>query len=157
MEEKFFSIKYRTGNNLEELSADLQDLLKETRKFSQNSYSPYSDFKVSACLILDTGETVRGANVENASYPVSICAERTLLSHTVCNYPNSKIKVLAIYVDRDLEQPVPPCGMCRQTILEIEERQELPIEIILFNKKNDFIILDCARDLLPLSFDWKFL
>lgn len=153
MLKKSLSLQYREGNNLEELSEKIQDLITETMRFSGNAYAPYSKFHVSAGLMLSDGTIVKGANMENASYPVSICAERTLLSHTITNYPKQTIDVMVIYVDRNLEHPVPPCGICRQTLLEVELNQKQAIEVILITKGGKFIIFDRAADLLPLYFD----
>ena len=157
MDKKNIQFDFLTGNDLSELDKDLRLLVDETIAFAQNSYSPYSKFKVSACLRLDSGEIVKGANVENASYPVSICAERTLLSYTVSNFPSSIIEVIAIYVDKNLDQPVSPCGLCRQTLLEVEGRQKSSIKIILIAKTGSYIIIHNCRDLLPLSFGGKYL
>ena len=106
---------------------------------------------------LETGEILKGSNIENASYPVSICAERTLLSHAVSNYPNTKIDIITIYVDKDLETAVSPCGLCRQTLLEVESRQDQKIKIILISKSGNFIQFESCADLLPFNFNSDFL
>lgn len=157
MTKKNIHIEYNAGNDYSDLDDAYKLLIDNTIEFANNAYAPYSNFKVSACLILNSGEIIKGTNVENASYPVSICAERTLLSHTVSNHPKAIIKTIAIFVDKDLPSPVPPCGLCRQTMLEIETRQNSPIEIILVSKNKNYIIIEKASDLLPLSFDGNFL
>ncbi|NOQ74317.1 MAG: cytidine deaminase [Crocinitomix sp.] len=136
---------------------DLKALIDETIQFADNAYAPYSKFHVGAGLRLETGEIIKGANMENASYPVSICAERNLLSHTVSNYPNQKITMLVVYVDKDLKVPVPPCGLCRQTLVEVEIRQEQPIQLIMVAKNGTIISLNSCKDLLPWAFDGSFL
>lgn len=153
MEKKSITLHYTIGERISELSATEQDLVKDCIAFSKNAYAPYSKFQVSACLILENGHILKGANVENGSYPVSICAERTLLSHTVSNYPDEKIKTMAIYVDKAVGMPVPPCGLCRQTLLEVELRQQSPIKLILTSKEGPYIVFDRVSDLLPLFFD----
>jgi len=153
MKNKTIQVNYKEGNDLNAFDAKTKDLIEQTIAFSKNAYAPYSNFHVSACLILDNDTVVRGTNVENASYPVSICAERTLLSHTVSNYPSNKIEKIAIYVDKDLSEPVPPCGVCRQTLLEVEKRQKQDIEIILVSKGGTYIVFEKSADLLPLYFD----
>lgn len=153
MEEKKLSVNYSESTSIEEFSPTIQELIERTKAFADNAYAPYSAFHVSAGLILDNDEMLFGANVENASYPVSVCAERTLLSHTLSNHPNNRIKTLAIYVDKAVGQAVSPCGVCRQTLLEAELRQEAPIEIILVSKEGKFIKFSKAADLLPLYFD----
>ena len=157
MQEKSFSITYHEGEDLTELSENIQNLIHQTKAFANNAYAPYSNFHVSAGLLLDDGTITKGANVENASYPASICAERTLLSHTVVNYPYNKITVLAIYVDKLGGRPVPPCGICRQTLLEIELKQKSPIKVILAAKEGNYVQFERAADLLPLYFDGEFL
>ena len=157
MKNKTIHLNYREGNDLSEFSQKDQELINQTIDFSDNAYAPYSNFHVSAGLILDNGKVIKGTNVENASYPVSICAERTLLSHTVSNYPTNKIEKIVIYVDRDLSEPVSPCGVCRQTLLEVEKRQEKNIEVILITKSGTFVVFDKCTDLLPLYFDGEVL
>lgn len=157
MENKLIQVKYKQGNSISVFDEITQRLIQETIDFSNNAYAPYSNFHVSAGLLLDDGNILKGTNVENASYPVSICAERTLLSHTVSNYPESLIQKIAIYVDKNLSEPVPPCGLCRQTLLEVEKRQNQSIEIILISKSGTFVVFEKCADLLPLYFDGEVL
>lgn len=135
----------------------LTNLISETIKFAQNAYAPYSNFKVSAGLLLSDGTILKGTNVENASYPVSICAERTLLSHTVSNYPNQTITDIVVYVDKNLPTPVPPCGLCRQTLAEVEQRQKSPIKIWMVAKNGSVLSVNSTVDLLPWSFSSEYL
>ena len=157
MQKKNLTISYQesTYDSLED--ASLKGLIDATIDFAQNAYAPYSEFKVSAALRLTNGEIVKGANVENASYPVSICAERNLLANTVSNYPNEKITELAVYVDKDLGVPVPPCGLCRQTLVEVERKQGSPIKLHMVAKNGVIITLDSCIDMLPWSFDGSYL
>ncbi|MEX1000661.1 MAG: cytidine deaminase [Crocinitomicaceae bacterium] len=157
MQQKSIHINYQEGSDVKQLPKDIQQLISETIQFADNAYAPYSNFHVSAGLLLENGKILKGANVENASYPVSICAERTLLSHTVSNYPKEKINTLVIYVDRAGTSPVPPCGICRQTLLEVELNQQSPIKVIMVAKAGNFIQFEKAADLLPLYFDGEFL
>lgn len=157
MHKKNIKIEYKEYHYSDLEPGDLKQLIDETITFAQNAYAPYSKFKVSAALQLSNRAVVKGANVENASYPVSICAERNLLSHTVSNYPNEKIEHLVVYVDKDLGAPLPPCGLCRQTLVEIEIRQKKNIQLSMVAKNGTIITLDCCRDLLPLSFDGSYL
>ncbi|MCG8577787.1 MAG: cytidine deaminase [Flavobacteriales bacterium] len=157
MAEKKISFTYQEFDSPQIFEADIQELLQEVIRFSANAYAPYSNFHVSAVLQLEDGTILKGANMENASYPVSICAERNLLSTAVSNYPNLKIKNLAIYVDQNTTTPVPPCGLCRQTLLEVEQRQETDIRLYLLAKNGKVIVIDRCADLLPLYFDGEFL
>jgi cytidine deaminase len=151
--EKTLTVNYEEGNNWRNLNEDLHELIEQTITFSKNAYAPYSNFQVSAGLVLEDGTTEFGTNVENASYPASICAERTLLSHTVSNHPNQKIKTIIIYVDKAVGSPVPPCGICRQTLLEVELNQKSPIRVILVSKEGNYCVFNRSADLLPFYFD----
>ncbi|UKN03232.1 cytidine deaminase [Paracrocinitomix mangrovi] len=153
MQEKKIVVRFQETNQIDQFNEEIQTLISQTKAFSANAYAPYSNFKVSAGLVLDNGEIIKGTNVENASYPVSICAERTLLSHAVSNYPNNVIKTMAVYVDKAIGSPVSPCGVCRQTLLEIELKQKSPIQLILVSKEGVYWIFDSAKDLLPVYFD----
>lgn len=157
MIEKKINITYKIAEGLTEFDLAHQNLIKNTIAFASQAYAPYSQFRVSAALILENGNMLKGTNVENASYPVSICAERTLVSHAVSNYPAVKIKTIAIYVDKKVAAPVPPCGLCRQTLLEVEQRQKSPIQILLVANENNIYIFEKCSDLLPLAFDGEFL
>lgn len=141
----------------EVLNSDTRNLINQTILFAQNAYAPYSNFKVSAGILLESGKTVYGTNVENASYPAGICAERTALSHAISNYPTDPIRTIAIYVDKDLKEPVPPCGICRQSLVEAEQRQKKSIEILLVSTEGLVYRFKRSADLLPLSFGANFL
>ncbi|HAP00681.1 MAG TPA: cytidine deaminase [Bacteroidetes bacterium] len=120
-----------------------------------NSYAPYSEFRVGAAALLSTGEVVTGSNQENASYPIGICAERVTLSAVSATHPGKKIIALAITFrgKKKLSEPVSPCGLCRQTLLEYEQRQESPIKIILRGEGGKVLMIKTVKDLLPLYFD----
>ena len=97
---------------------------------------------------------ISGSNQENASFPCGVCAERTALFTAKSNYPNLKIIKIAITTkSRDFNNtnPVAPCGLCRQVLLEYEIKQKSDIEIYLFNKEK-VIKLNRAKDLLPFYF-----
>lgn len=141
----------------EELSAMDKQLVEEAKTACQGSYSPYSEFRVGAALILADGTIVRGSNQENASYPNGICAERTALFFAGSSYPTLQIKAMAIAAKKGeqfTEIPCPPCGACRQVMLETENRQGgAAIRLILFGTEECYLIEGGARALLPLQFD----
>ncbi|MFI3314279.1 MAG: cytidine deaminase [Rikenellaceae bacterium] len=117
-----------------------------------NSYSPYSNIKVGAAALLSNGNVVCGANLENSSSPVSICAEQSMLC-TINNHCNgvAVIAVAVAAIKEDKQFPITPCGMCRQMLLECEMRQGQNIRII-FNHDSNLKSINSARELLPYAF-----
>ena len=100
-----------------QVDAEMQRLLACAARAAENSYSPYSSFRVGAALRLSNGETVTGTNVENVSYGLTICAERSALVHAVSQF-GPKIRVVAVAVANLNHAASPPCGACRQTLSE---------------------------------------
>ena len=130
-------------------------LLSEARSVTQFAYAPYSNFQVGAYAKLVNGESVSGTNQENASYPVGICAERVLLSSVASQYQNVAIDTIAISYNNtngESDHPISPCGICRQSLSEYEDRVKQPIRIILSGMQGEVYILSTAKHLLPLSF-----
>ena len=143
----------------EELNASDRQLIDKARKTTEHSYAPYSHFYVGAAVLLDNGEIVCGSNQENAASPSGTCAERTALFYAGAKYPDQAVKAIAIAARNDTEEtemPVPPCGACRQVLLETEQRFHTPIRILLYGKK-EILLLKSVNDLLPLSFGISFL
>jgi len=92
-------------------------LIKAAQQAMKNAYAPYSHFKVGAALLTSSGEIITGCNVENASYGVTNCAERTAVFSAVAQIgPQMEISAIAIVNDHDA--PCSPCGACRQVIYE---------------------------------------
>ncbi|MEN9571121.1 MAG: hypothetical protein RL172_2352 [Bacteroidota bacterium] len=138
-----------------ELTAADAFLLNAAREATKNAYAPYSSFYVGAAAMLQNGQLVTGTNQENASYPVTICAERTLLSAVAVQYPGQPVMSMAISYHNGKgtsKQPISPCGICRQTLVEYEERTQTPIRLILGGAEGEVFIIKSARLLLPLSF-----
>lgn len=152
MSKKIYQFEYQKYKNPSELSQDVQKLIEESKKAAEKAYAPYSKFRVGAAILLENGEILKGSNQENASYPVGVCAERTLLSFAHANYPELKKLKLAVSV-LDTDKDVSPCGLCRQTLLEYEALQSQPIEIFLHNQSGSVIVLPSAASLLPLHFN----
>jgi cytidine deaminase len=157
IEDKNLKITFRSGEVKDIKDEAIISLIDSTKDFAVRAYAPYSKFQVSAGALLDDGSTVFGANMENASYPVCICAERNLLSTVVSNYPNQKILQIVVYVDKYLPEPASPCGLCRQTLVEVEGRQNTSIQLFMVSKDGYFIQLNRCSDLLPWGFDGSFL
>ena len=140
--------------DFDELSPDERRLVESAVKATDNSYAPYSNFRVGAAVALDNGEIVTGANQENAAYPSGLCAERTALFSAQAQHPAQPVKMLAIAARNEsglLELPITPCGACRQVIVGVEDRYGKPMEILLYGKSCVYRI-HSAKDLLPLSF-----
>lgn len=146
--------EYKFYENLDELDEKEKKLIRISEEAAKNAHAPYSNFRVGTAVLLENGEIFTGNNQENASYPVGICAERTLLSYVHANYPNLLKKKLAISV-LDTDHIVSPCGLCRQTLLEYESLQNQSIEIILHNRIGSVLVIPSAASLLPLFFDGK--
>ena len=154
-----FSFSYNTYENLRELASTKQELVNKAIKATQHAYAPYSKFSVGCAILLENKQIITGTNVENASYPVGICAERTALSHVVSNHPNERIRSMAIsYLSEKVsDEVIFPCGMCRQFILECQQRNQAPIEVILHAPNGKIILVPNAADLLPFGFTGKML
>lgn len=139
----------------DELNKTDQDLMTSAMDATTRSYAPYSKFSVGAAALLANGIVVTGTNQENAAYPSGLCAERTTLFYANSQYPDQPVLTLAIAArtEKDfIDLPIPPCGACRQVILETEKRYKQPIRILLYGKKEIYEVKSIC-DLLPLSFD----
>ncbi|MEJ7588088.1 MAG: cytidine deaminase [Ferruginibacter sp.] len=148
-----FSVEVYTSS--EELAQADAVLLTAAREATGKAYAPYSKFMVGAVAAMANGKTVTGTNQENASYPVGICAERVLLSCVATQYPGVPVETIAISYDNqggESSHPISPCGICRQSLAEYEERVHFPIRIIMSGMKGEVYILQKAGQLLPLSF-----
>jgi cytidine deaminase len=152
---KDFTFEFDEFNSIDELSIDDAELLRGAIDFTKNAYAPYSNFHVGAMARLANGQFVRGSNQENASYPVGLCAERTLLSAASSVFPNEAIETIAVSYNNlngESNRPISPCGLCRQTLLEYEGRFNKPIRLILGGKEGKVYVLDTVKRLLPFSF-----
>ena len=139
----------------EELTEADRTLLQAAMDATKRSYAPYSKFSVGAAARLNNDVIVTGTNQENAAYPSGLCVERTTLFYANSQYPDQAVATLAVAArtERDfLDAPIPPCGACRQVILETEKRFNQPMRILLYGKEEVYEVKS-IRDLLPLSFD----
>ena len=155
MTELDINIKVRVFENIKALTPADAALMQAAKVALINSYSPYSQFKVAAAVLLENGEILTGTNQENASYPVGICAEGTVLSAVSALYPNVAVKKMAVTVKSGrslVSKPVAPCGICRQRIYEYEMRFNADIEIIMMGEEGEVYRVKRIKDLLPLAF-----
>ena len=140
--------------NYGELNETDRRLTDAAREATSRSYSPYSHFAVGAAALLENGTIVTGSNQENAAYPSGTCAERTTVVYANSQYPDLPILTQAIAARNEagfLEQPISPCGACRQVLLETEQRYGKPMRILLCGRTGVYE-LQGVKDLLPLSF-----
>ncbi|KAI9455032.1 cytidine deaminase [Russula earlei] len=132
-------------------SPDRERLIRAAIEAKNGAYSPYSKFRVGAALLTADGQIIKGANVENASYGGTICAERTAIVKAVSDGTRSFI---ALAVNTDVAQPISPCGICRQVIREFCAL-EMPILLVPAGHDSALsvgVLERTVEDLLPLSF-----
>jgi cytidine deaminase len=123
----------------------ISELVRRALETREMAYAPYSKFKVGAAVLADNGEVYTGVNVENSSYGLTNCAERTAIFTAVTN---GMKKIIAIAIAADTEEPVSPCGACRQVIYEFSDKDTI---IILSNLKGDRMIFG-VEEILPYGF-----
>ena len=155
MNKEAYQFTYEVYDSVDELSKEDAWLVNEAREVTAAAYAPYSNFNVGAVAKMANGEIVAGTNQENASYPVGICAERVLLSSAATLYPNIPVDTIAISYNNnngESSHPISPCGMCRQSLVEYEERMKQPIRLLLSGMEGKVFIIQKANMLLPLSF-----
>src|SRR3984957_5204329 len=100
----------------------MQELVNAAIEAAEHSYSPYSGFRVGAALLLANGQIVTGTNVENVSYGLTICAERSALVRAVTQF-GPEIRIRAVAVVNLNDAPSPPCGACRQVLAEFMDAE----------------------------------
>ena len=147
-------------DSVEELGDEDKNLMEQAIAIRASAYAPYSKFEVGAALLLENGKIVTGNNQENAAYPSGMCAERIAIWKASSEYPNVKILKLAISAkssSQELNEPVAPCGACRQTLSEYEINQVDKIEVFFMGEIGKVIQTHCVLDLLPIAFDKSFL
>ncbi len=141
------------------LSDAIQNLISRAEEATEKAYAPYSHFRVGASVLLEDGTILTGANHENAAYPAGVCAERAALSNLDMNETSKKVKAIAVtYRSHEGHgKPISPCGICRQTILEVQQWQSSPIAIYMCSPNGQVVMLDDAGFLLPFSFGSEYL
>lgn len=155
MDKRQYNFSFEVYQSINELTEQDAALLTKARAVTANAYAPYSHFNVGAAALLANGQILTGTNQENASYPVGICAERTLLSTVANVFPRTGIITMAISYfnsNGNSANPVAPCGMCRQALTEYEERTQQPMRLILSGMSGEIFIIENAGQLLPFSF-----
>lgn len=143
----FMADSDKKPNNVPE--AALEGLLEQARQAARHSYAPYSGFRVGAALRLTGGAVVAGTNVENVSYGLTICAERSALVSAVSQF-GPEIRIEAVAVVNLNDSASPPCGACRQMLSEFV----LPDAPVIFPAADGQRTMSFS-ELLPLAFDMK--
>jgi cytidine deaminase len=159
MQQKF-EFEYDLLDDSNQLNKADQELLEAAKKATATAFAPYSNFKVGAAARLSSNAIIIGSNQESASFPVGICAERTLLNSVGSQFPNQTINTIAISYEplgKPSVEPISPCGMCRQSLLDYENRFQSPIKIIMAGMSGKVMVLKSATHLLPFGFDGSIL
>ena len=126
---------------------DSKELIKKAEEARKLSYSPYSKFAVGAALLCKDGEVFLGANVENSSYPLCMCAERNAI-YNAYMHGKKKDDFVMLALTAQTDEPCSPCGACRQVISELFPRDA---KIIMANLKGD-VQETTISELLPFAF-----
>lgn len=163
----------------EELTPEEKVLIDAAKDATYSSYAPYSNFNVGAALILADGTIVKGANQENAAFSAGTCAERSAIFAAQSQYPEQAVNAIAIAARNGSEphepsetietiepsetpetpepparftsHPISPCGVCRQAIVELEQRYHQNVKIMMYGEEKTYIV-ESVKDLLPLTF-----
>ncbi|XP_014480959.1 PREDICTED: cytidine deaminase-like [Dinoponera quadriceps] len=128
------------------LDADIQELIRESVAVRENSYSPYSKFKVGAALRCADGSISKGCNIENSSFPAGVCAETTAIVKAVSE-GKRQFKALTVVADHENTTFTAPCGICRQVISEFGD---IPIYLTRSDMKK--VLRTRTSEICPLSF-----
>jgi cytidine deaminase len=157
MKEEKYEFNYTVYDDISEMNEADATLLSKARAITSQAYAPYSHFFVGAVAITIDGDTINGTNQENASFPVGICAERSLLASAASLFPGKAIDTIAISYENKNEgassdRPISPCGMCRQALQEYETRGKKPMRLILGGQSGKIFIVNSTTYLLPFAF-----
>lgn len=123
-----------------------QNLIEKAIQMREKSYVPYSKFPVGAALLTKSGKVYTGCNIENAAYPVSLCAERVAIFKAISE---GETEFVEMAVAADTDRPVPPCGSCRQVMSEFFNSDTV---VHLTNLQHDILTTN-MEGLLPFSFN----
>lgn len=128
-----------------------RNLLEKAKLASNDSYSPYSQFPVGACILLENDKEYIGCNVENASFGLSLCAERNAISTAIANGETSKIKAIAVYSSK--QRKCLPCGACRQWLYEFcKDPKKL---FVVLEEDNRDVCITTLEEIFPSGFKFE--
>ena len=152
--QKNLTITYDVFDRLEDLNPDDRKLLETATEVAKNAYAPYSKFHVGAAVLLGNGDIITGNNQENLAYPSGLCAERVAVFSASSTHPNEKMMAIAITAYSEnfvTDTPIPPCGACRQVLIEYEIRDKQNMRCILRGSTGKIYVFHSMADLLPLQ------
>ena len=153
MKQRAYTIRIAEYDRIEDLPGH-SELIEKAKEAAGKAYAPYSKYQVGAAVLLENGKIYTGNNQENAAYPSGLCAERVAIFYAGSQHPDVAVVSIAIAAfsgGKFQEEPVPPCGGCRQVLFEKEARGKRSMEVILYGSKR-IQLLRSATDLLPLPF-----
>ena len=160
MRKEQFICPYTVYDDEVELNANDAELLRLAHEATHSAYAPYSKFHVGAAARLANGEIVTGCNIENAAYPSGLCAERVTLFAAQAQYPDVPVEALAITArseSKTIDEPVAPCGACRQVMVEAEQRSGIPLRVLCQGETGPIMVFNGIESLMPFLFLEKFL
>ena len=140
--------------SIEESSESIKKLIEKAKLATSDAYAPYSNFHVGAAVLLADENIITGNNQENAAYPSGLCAERVAIFAANAQHPKTAVEAIAIPASLDgsyTDTPCCPCGSCRKTLTEVENRFGHPIRVIMYGESKIYEVAS-ASDLLPISF-----
>lgn len=141
---------------MKKLSSQLaQELIKTATRTMQNSYSPYSKFKVGAALLTGSGKIYGGTNIENASFGLTNCAERTAVFSAVAAGEKTFEALAIVFNQKSLSPISTPCGACRQVLAEFCPPDMPVLTVAVFDGKTQQIIKKKLKDYYPYPFTLK--
>ena len=154
MKQRAYTVRLYEYDQIDDLSEKQALLVNSAIKAARDAYAPYSEYHVGAAVRLANGEIVIGSNQENAAYPSGMCAERVAVYYAGARHPDVAVEAIAIAAIREgivQEEPIAPCGACRQVLYEKESQGEGSMELILYGSRK-IQVLSKVTDLLPLPF-----
>ena len=160
MRKEQFICPYKLYESMEELPPQDAELMRLAHEATKSAYAPYSRFHVGAAVRLANGAVVTGTNIENAAYPSGLCAERVAMFAAMAQYPGVAFEALAVTAHsttKTIDEPVAPCGACRQVMVEVEQLSKQPLKVLCQGEKGPVMVFDGIESLMPFIFLDKFL
>lgn len=151
MKKEDFGFRYTRYESPDELTGDDRRIVEAAREACNSAFAPYSNFRVGAAALLESGRIITGNNQESEVFPAGICAERNLLFHHMGTDPDDRIVALAIASVPD-ERECYPCGICRQVLNDTQKRQGNRIKVIMTSGTSATAVEDVSY-LLPFTFE----